>query len=192
MIVHARAFVAIAAIALAAPALAAAQDRVAGANAAAAGGIAPGGANSFDAAPQTGMPRAKIDPAIEYARGFTDFNLGRFVTAQDEFDLALKVDRNNPKILFMLGEAKVALGDLKGAVRTFEKALKYAPEQITIRGEYAVALAKAGQADQAETQLGVLQARAVACAGACPQADDFKAEVERIQAALSAPGKANS
>ena len=177
---------------LLAPGWAAAQDHVAGRNAAAAGGIAPGGANNFDAAPQTGMPKPKIDPAIEYARGFTDFNLGRFVTAQDEFNLSLKVDANNPRTLFMLGEAKVALGDPRGAARAFEKALKNDPQQIVVRGEYALVLVKLGQAGQARAQLSILQARAVACDGSCPQADDFKAEVDRNQAALSNPEKANS
>jgi Flp pilus assembly protein TadD len=190
--VRSPAFAVLAVVLLLAPGWVAAQDRVAGANAAAAGGLAPGGANSFDAAPQTGMPKPKIDPAIEYAQGFTDFNLGRFATAQDEFDQSLKVDPNNPRTLFMLGEAKVALGDLKGATHAFEKALKFDPGQVTVRGEYAVTLAKLGRSDQAQAQLSIHQARAVACGGSCPEADDFKAEVGRIQAALSNPGKANS
>jgi tetratricopeptide (TPR) repeat protein len=133
----------------------------------------------------TALPAAKTDSAIEYARGFTDLNIGRFLQAEEDFDLALKVDRNNPKTLFMLGEAKVALGDLKGAEHAFEKALKNDPQQIVVRGEYAVVLARLGQADQAQAQLANLNARALACGGACPEADDFKAEVGRIQAALS-------
>ena len=135
---------------------------------------------------------SRTDPAIEYARGFTDLNLGRFASAEEDFNKALRVDPNNPKTLFMLGEAKVALGELKGALGAFEKALKYDPGQITIRGEYAVVLARLGQADQAQAQLAILNARAVACGGSCPEADDFKAELDRIQAALSNPGKANS
>ena len=131
------------------------------------------------------VPGAKIDPAIEYARGFTDLNLARFGPAEEDFNTALKVDPNNPRTLFMLGEARVALGNLKGAEWAFAKALKYDPQQIVIRGEYAVILAKLGQSDQAQAQLAILNARAVACGGSCPEADDFKAEVDRVQAALS-------
>jgi tetratricopeptide (TPR) repeat protein len=135
--------------------------------------------------PVTSGLTSKIDPAIEYAKGFTDLNLGRFAEAEADFYRALRVDPNNPKTLFMLGEAKVARGDLKGAEWAFEKALKNDPQQIVVRGEYAVVLARLGQADQAQAQFAILNARAVACGGACLQADDFKAEVARVQAALS-------
>src|SRR5579863_8868015 len=39
----------------------------------------------------------RIDPAIEYAKGFTDLNLGRFGAAEADFDLALRADPRNSK-----------------------------------------------------------------------------------------------
>jgi tetratricopeptide (TPR) repeat protein len=213
MIVHARACVAIAAIAvLLAPGWAAAQAGMGawdpehgqsftpsqfgkgGSMGSNASGNGVGDPLGFaGSTPQvTNGATSRIDPAIEYAKGFTDLNLGRFAAAEEDFNKALRVDPNNPKTLFMLGEAKVALGELKGAQGAFEKALKYDPGQITIRGEYAVTLARLGHADQAQAQLANLNARAVACGGSCIEADDYKVEVGRIQAALSNAGKANS
>jgi len=46
----------------------------------------------------------------------------------------------------MLGVTKAGEGDLKDALPAFEKALKIEPMQIAVRREYAVTLAKLGQA----------------------------------------------
>ena len=68
----------------------------------------------------------------------------------------------------------------------FEKAVKYAPKQIVIRTEYAVALAKLGQTDKAQTQMAVLKARADACGATCSDAGDLKAALDRVQSTLAA------
>jgi TolA-binding protein len=142
--------------------------------------------------PVTGYAPAGYDPKIEYAKGYTDFNLGRFPVAEQEFKNALSAEPHNAKTLFMLGESRLAQGNLPGAADSFEKAVKYDPQQITIRTEYAVALARLGQTDKAQTQLSVLQLRADACGGSCAFADDFKAALDRVQAALAAGPKRNS
>ena len=135
--------------------------------------------------PVTGLPKAHVEPKLEYARGFTDVNLGRFSRAEEDFEAALSVDPRNPKTLFMLGEARVGQGDLKGAAEAFEKAVQYDPGQITIRTEYAVALARTGRPVQAQAQLAILKARADACGSSCREAGDLKAALVRLQGVLA-------
>ena len=143
-------------------------------------------------APVTGGPPPRPDPKIEYAKGFTDVNLGRFAEAEREFKNALSVKPHDPKTLFMLGEARIGQGDVPGAAEAFEKALKYDPQQIVIRTEYAVALAKLGRTDQAQSQLAVLKARADACGSNCGEAADLKAALDRVETNLADAPKRNS
>jgi tetratricopeptide (TPR) repeat protein len=142
--------------------------------------------------PVVGLPKAHVDPKLEYAKGFTDVNLGRFGKAEEDFETALSVDPRNPKTLFMLGEARIGQGDLKGAAEAFEKALQYDPQQITIRTEYAVALARTGRLDQAQAQLSILQARANACGSSCREAGDLKAALARVQGVLAESPRENT
>jgi len=142
--------------------------------------------------PVTGYAPPGFDPRIEYAKGFTDLNLGRFAEAERDFQNALSVEPRNPKTLFMLGEARVGRGDTRGALEAFEKAVKYDPKQITIRTEYAVALAKLGQADKAQAQFDVLKARADACNATCKDAADLKAALDRVQANLAGAPRQSS
>ena len=142
--------------------------------------------------PVTGYAPPGYDPKIEYAKGFTDVNLGRFPEAEREFKNALSVDPRNAKTLFMLGEALVGQDDQKGAAEVFEKAVKYDPKQITIRTEYAVALARTGRPDQAQAQLAILRSRAAACGSSCAEADDLKAALARIQGVLAETPRQNS
>jgi hypothetical protein len=142
--------------------------------------------------PVTGGPPAGFNPKIEYAKGYTDVNLGRFASAEQDFKNALSVEPRNPKTLFMLGEARIGQGNLSGAAEAFEKAVQYAPKQIVIRTEYAVALAKLGQTDKAQSQMAVLKARADACGANCSDADDLKAALDRVQATLATAPKQNS
>jgi len=143
-------------------------------------------------APVTGYGPAPYDPKIEYAKGYTDVNLGRFREAEREFRNALSVQPRNPKTLFMLGEALIGQGDVKGAAGAFEKAVRYDPKQITIRTEYAVALAKTGQTDKAQAQFDVLKARADACSATCADAADLKAALDRVGTTMAAAPRRNS
>ncbi len=199
-----------AALALALPAVTASAQGIAasgelpGASPALQGGVqtlhnnamAPGVGNPLgfkdSTPPVTGGPPVRYDPKIEYAKGYTDVNLGRFASAEQDFKNALTVDPHNPKTLFMLGEARIGKGDLPGAAEAFEKAVQYAPKQIVIRTEYAVALAKLGQTDKAEGQMAVLKARADACGTTCSDAGDLKTALDRVQANLAAAPRRNS
>jgi Flp pilus assembly protein TadD len=135
--------------------------------------------------PVTGYAPPGYDARIEYAKGFTDLNTGRFVEAEQDFKNALSVEPRNPKTLFLLGEARVGRGDLAGAIDAFEKAVRYDPRQITIRTEYAVALAKVGQTDKARAQWSILKARSDACRSTCEEAADLKAALKRVEQNLA-------
>jgi tetratricopeptide (TPR) repeat protein len=134
------------------------------------------------------------DPAVEYQKGETALQAGKFQEAEHHFDNSLDADPSNAGTLFMLGMARAGKGDEKGAVKAYEKSLKIDDKQIGARREYGVALAKLGQADKAQAQLALLKSQADACAETCPQAADLKAAQAAVQAALSpaggaAPGK---
>jgi tetratricopeptide (TPR) repeat protein len=155
----------------------------------ASGGGGGGGGGGMGGMPSMSAPA--YDPVIEYQKGQDALQLGKFRDAEDHFDNALSVDPKNADTLFMYGMAKAGRGDLKGAAHAYEKSLKIDPNQIPARREYAVALAKTGQADKAQAQFAILKERATTCGDACPEAADLKAAVAAVQAALApAPGAA--
>ena len=117
---------------------------------------------------------------------------GKFRDAERDFDNALSVDSKNADTLFMFGMAKAGHGDLKGAAHAYERSLKVDDQQIPARREYAVTLAKLGQADKAQAQFAILKTRADACGDACPESADLKAALAAVQAALSPSGGATT
>jgi tetratricopeptide (TPR) repeat protein len=157
----------------------------------ASGGGGMGGGMSM---PMPSQAAPAYDPAVEYQKGATALQAGKFAVAEHHFTNALSADPDNAETLFMLGMARAGHGDEKGAVKAYEKSLKIDDTQIGARREYGVALAKLGQSDKAQAQLALLKARAAACADTCQQAADLKAAQAAVQAALSpsggaAPGK---
>ncbi|HEY2049848.1 MAG TPA: tetratricopeptide repeat protein [Caulobacteraceae bacterium] len=128
------------------------------------------------------------DPAAEYQKGLAALKDGKFKDAERDFGNSLSADPKNADTLFMLGMAKSGRGDEKGAAKAYEKSLSIDPQQVPARREYAVALAKLGQTDKAQTQLGMLQAKAASCAGSCPQAAELTAAVTSAQAAITPTG----
>ena len=132
------------------------------------------------------------DATAEYAKGKAALQVGDFRAAERDFDNSLSVDRDNPDTLFMLGTARAGGGDLRGAVRAYEKSLRFNDKSIIVRREYAVALARLGQADKAQAQLAILKARSDACGGTCSEAADLNAAMTAVQAAMPPPGAATS
>jgi tetratricopeptide (TPR) repeat protein len=156
-----------------------------------AGGMAAGpfnpefGPNAQDAPKESTLSVGVYDWRVEYARGFVDLQAGKFHEAEGEFRHVLKVRPNDMRSLFMLGMARSGEGDLKGALAAFEKALKVDSEQIAVRREYAVTLARLARTDKAQAELGMLKLRADACGGSCAQVDEFRTAVARVKAAIS-------
>ena len=134
------------------------------------------------------MPSAQApqyDPVEEYRNSVADLQAGKYKEAERDFDHVLDVAPRNADALFMMGMAKTGKGDLKGAARSYEKALKIDPQQIRAMRELAITDAKLGQADKAQTQLTALKTRAATCADSCAEASDLKAAIGAVEAAVS-------
>jgi tetratricopeptide (TPR) repeat protein len=154
------------------------------------GGTPMGMSAGMGEAPSATAPQ--YDPSVEYQKGLTDLQAGKFRDAQRDFDHVLASLPHDADTLFYSGMSKAGLGDLKGAQHMYERSLKEDPNQIPARRELAVTLAKLGQADQAKAQLDILQTRATACGDTCPQAADLKAAVATVQAAMAPKTAANT
>jgi tetratricopeptide (TPR) repeat protein len=97
----------------------------------------------------------------------------------------LEAAPRNVDVLYVSGLAKEGRGDFKGAVRTFEKALKIEPGRIPVRRELALSLAKLGETDKAQAELDTLKKSAAACGDTCAEAADLKSAIVTVQAALA-------
>jgi tetratricopeptide (TPR) repeat protein len=149
----------------------------------ASGGGGMGGGMGGMSAPAPQQPM--YDPVEEYRNGIGDLQAGKFKDAQRDFDHVLDAAPRNADALFMMGMAKSGGGDLKGAARFYEKALKVDNGQIRAMRELAITDAKLGQADKAQAQLTTLKAKAATCADACPEAADLKAAIGAVEAAMT-------
>lgn len=132
-----------------------------------------------------GPSQPAFDPATEYQAGMAALQAGKFRDAESHFNNVITVDANDYDTWFGLGMAKAGHGDLKGAQRAYEKALKIDATQVGARRELAVTLAKENQPDAAKAQLAVLQQAAQTCGTTCPQSADLTAAIATVQAALS-------
>jgi tetratricopeptide (TPR) repeat protein len=149
----------------------------------ASGGGGGGGGSSFPSVPSVSAPA--YDAAAEYQKGLAALKDGQFREAEHDFNNVLTVDPKDADTLYMLGAARAGHGDEKGAAKAYEKSLSVDANQIPARREYALALAKLGQAAKAQAQLAMLQARAASCGGSCPEAADLNAAVSSVQATLT-------
>ena len=153
------------------------------------GGRGMGGAGG-DELPGSDAPR--YDPVAEYKHGLADLQSGRFARADTEFGHSLMADPNDADTLYMRGKAKTGEGDLKGAEKFYDKALRVDSLKIPALRESALTLAKLGQADKAQARFAVLKTSSDACGGTCPEASALKEAMAMVQAALGpAPGAAN-
>ena len=149
----------------------------------ASGGGGMGGGMMGGGAPSMAAPA--YDPVEEYRNGVADLQAGKFKDAERDFDHVLDVAPKNADALYMMGMAKTGKGDLKGAARFYEKALKIDGGQIRAMRELAITDAKLGQADKAQAQLATLKAKAASCADTCAEASDLKAAIGAIESAMS-------
>jgi tetratricopeptide (TPR) repeat protein len=150
------------------------------ATAAEAAGGGGGGGGGFSA-PSASTPA--YDPAAEYAKGVEAYKAGDYKAADKALRKVLAVAPKDPAALLLAGMSKAGDGDFKGAAKAYEKALKVDPEAIPARREYAIALARLGNAPGAAAELATLKVRATTCADACPQATELKAAIAAVEAA---------
>ena len=143
--------------------------------------LASGGGGGGGSLPSSSAP--SYDPAAEYAKGVEALQANNYKAAEKAFRNVLEVSPRDANTLYLLGNAKAGAGDLKGAAKAYEKALKVKPDMIAAQRDYAVTLVKLGEKDKAAAQLAALNQRDAACAGACPEAAELKAAIAAVNAA---------
>lgn len=143
----------------------------------AAGGGGGGGMSSMPSEPT-------YDPTVEYQKGVDALGQSRFADAKKAFDHVLSVVASHAPANYLAGQARVGLNDYKGAVRYFQRAIKYDDNLIPAHKGYGLALISSGQKDKAAAELTDLRTRADKCGGSCPQAADLKDAIAAIDAAM--------
>ena len=147
-----------------------------------------GGMGGFSSMPSVSAPA--YDAAAEYRSGVTALGENRFADAKKNFDHVLEMDAKNANANYLAGLARVGLKDNKGALRYFEKAVKYDDSLIGAHKQYGVALAATGQKDKAQAELDALKARAAKCGDSCPEAADLRDAISAITTQLGASPQA--
>jgi len=141
------------------------------------GGGGGGSMPSFNTAPQ-------YNPVQEYQQGMADYQAERFKSAANHFENVTDSEPRDANTWYMLGASRSGAGDLKGAEKALSKSVKLDPAPVNPHRDLAIAEAKLKENDKANTELGVLNARATTCNGACPEAADIKAAIAAVQQAL--------
>ncbi len=141
-----------------------------------------GGGESMPSAPSQSAPT--YDAAAEYKAGVAALGAGHFEDAKRNFDHVLAVAPRTAAANYLAGVTREALKDVKGALRYFEKAVKYDDTMIMAHKEYALGLVAVGKPDKAQAELQLLRDRSAKCADTCPEAGDLREAITAISAQL--------
>jgi tetratricopeptide (TPR) repeat protein len=144
------------------------------------GGMTGGGGQT----PSQSGPR--YDPAQEYQKGIEALQEGDYRAAERAFDRVVDAAPDYADGHYLLGLARAGRDRLRPARRAFQSALREDESHIGARAQLGVTLAKMGDAEDAQEQLAILQARASECAQACAEAADLAAAVSAVEAAIGA------
>lgn len=140
-----------------------------------------------------GIPNARgpaYDPNKEFHAGIAALGDGKFRAAKEDFEHVLAMVPDQPVALSMLGQSEAGLGDLKGAARDYEAALRADPKQVIPARELAITDEKLGRHDRAVNQLLKLKAQDQACNHACLEAGDLDAAISAVEAVMSSSNQA--
>src|SRR5206468_9168774 len=86
------------------------------------GGMGGGGT------PSASMPETpQYDPAVEYQRGQAALQAGKFRDAAHAFEHVTEAQSRNANAWYMLGMARAGGGDVKGAAKAYQKAVRLDP-----------------------------------------------------------------
>jgi tetratricopeptide (TPR) repeat protein len=133
------------------------------------------------------MPSAsapQYDPAEEYRNGVAALEAQKYADAKRSFDRVLSVAPKDANANYLAGLARAGAGDLKGAIKFFQKAIKYDDGMIPAHQQLGVTFAKLGDSAKAQAELDALSARQKSCGDTCPQAADIRAAVTAVSAAM--------
>lgn len=147
-----------------------------------------GGGGMTGGAPSSSAP--SYDPVQEYQKGVQALKDGKWKDAQRAFDHVLSVAPKDSNTWTLMGLSKSGGGDLKGAAKAYEKAVKYDPDNLIAHRELGVTQARLGQTPKAQAELDWIKSQAAACAGTCAQAADLQAAQAAVEAAMAQPAGA--
>ncbi len=145
-------------------------------------GFAPGGGGA-DSAPSMSAPQ--VDAAAEYRKGIEALQAKRYAEAKKAFARVLSVAPKEANTNYLAGLAHSGLGDLKGARKHYERAVKSDSSMVAARQELGVTYAKLGAQDKAQAELASLNAMAAKCGESCEKAADIKRAVAMVTAAMA-------
>lgn len=146
----------------------------------AAGGGGGGGGGSM---PSQSAPQ--YDPAAEYQKGIAALQANDYKAAKIAFDRVAAVAPGDSITQYLGGLARAGLGDLKGARKSYAKAVKLDPNNLRAWKELGVTDAKLGDKPKAEETLAGIRAKAATCATTCANAAELKAAEDAVAAAIN-------
>ncbi|MGI8839414.1 MAG: tetratricopeptide repeat protein [Caulobacteraceae bacterium] len=150
-----------------------------------ASGMGMGGGGQMPSASPSMPSGPQYNAAEEARKGEAAFEAGKYKDAVRCFEHVTDAAPAAAVGWYLLGMAKAAGGDDKGAVKAYEKSVKLDPDRIDAHRDYAVGLTRLQQTDKAAAQLAALKSRAAACGDTCPQAADLKAAVAAVRQAMT-------
>jgi len=166
----------------AAPFLVAGVSLLAAAAVSANPGGSGGSGGSGGMRPSASAPQ--FDAAAEYRNGIELLKAQKFAQAKKSFAKVLSGAPGDANSNYLMGVAAVGLNDLKGAARSFERALKTNPDLVPARQDLAIAYAKLGERPKAEAQLAKLKESQAKCAATCKDAGELQSAITAVSAAL--------
>jgi protein O-GlcNAc transferase len=89
------------------------------------------------------------DPAALIAAGFRSHQAGDLATARGAYEQVLRMDRDHPEALYLLGTLDLIGGAVPAALERFDAAIARAPEQAAYHYSRGEALRAAGRLDDA-------------------------------------------
>ena len=109
------------------------------------------------------------NPNEEYKKGLAALRANDFKAAVTAFDRVISVVPKDSNTWTLMGMSESGAGDLRGARRAFEKAVRFNGDSVIAHGELGQVEAKLGDKAHAQQELDWLQQRSDACAGTCKQ-----------------------
>jgi tetratricopeptide (TPR) repeat protein len=131
---------------------------------------------------------SQYDAAAEYRKGMDALQGQHYQDAKAAFDHVLSMAPEDANTNFLAGMASAGLGDLKGARKYYERAVRADKELILAHRELGITYVKTGERAKAQAELDRLNAMQQKCGTTCAKAADIGQAIQALTAAMaSAP-----
>lgn len=131
------------------------------------------------------MSGPAYDPVAEYQKGVAALQAKDYKAAKTAFDRVSSAAPRDANAQYLGGLARAGLGDLKGARKSYAKAVKLDANNIRAWKELGVTDAQLGDKPKAEETLAGIRAKAAMCATTCANAAEIKAAEDAVAAAIN-------